>query len=303
VRDKDKFFYKIEDIGDVFIHSEKIWDPNRPKKKFGQNFLTDDNVLRKIEKYIADLALQFQAFDVIEVGPGTGSFTKLILENGLKLLAVEIDADLIEGLKIKFDNYGDKFELVNKDFLESLRDESFRNKYLPTILISNLPFNVGSRILVDLGIYSSNSPFLVVLQKEVGDKIVCGGHFNLMGTYLNLLYDIKKIDEISKNSFTPPPKVTSSLVTGIPKNNAYFEQLATRKLALTYLKALHHHPRKTIYQNLILAGFERENVLQIFTQNSIDQRSRLTWDNYERILVLLIDNYGKSDFDGPSANR
>lgn len=300
--DKDKFFYKIEDIGDVYKHTDGVWDTKKPKKKFGQNFLTDQNVLNKIKKDIRDLAFSFNNYNIIEVGPGTGSFTKLILENGLKLLAVEIDKDLIEDLNGQFVDYKNDFKLINSDFLELLQDLKFREKYLPAILVSNLPFNVGSRILVDLAVYSSVSPFLVVLQKEVGDKIIFGSHFNLMGTFLNLFYDIKKIDEISKNSFTPPPKVTSSLVQGLPKNSEYFEKLELRKLALEYLKALHHHPRKTIYQNLILAGFDKAQILQIFNHNQIDQKARLTWDNYEHILVLLLDNYGKSNFDGSSTN-
>ena len=171
------------------------------KKKFGQNFLLDKNILNKISNLIDDKNL-----NILEIGPGDGKLTYKIIEKKPKRLdIVEIDRDLIEDLNNSFKNY--KFvNIYNEDILKF----DINKKY--DLIISNLPYNLSSKILEKL-ILLRNIPkrMILMFQKEFADRLL-DNKLNSINSLLNCFFKIKLKFNVSKNCFRPAPKVESSVL-------------------------------------------------------------------------------------------
>jgi len=190
-----------------------------PKKSLGQNFLIDNEVLNQI----ADLG-KIKSNDIIlEVGPGTGNLTeKIIKKKPKKLIVVEKDKNLTIFLKKKFNN---NIEIINDDIL-SYNQEIFNNKKI--IVFGNLPYNVSTQILTswikknDLNNFCKR--FILMFQKEVADRILakCNSkNYGRLSIISSWKMNIKKIVDINPSSFSPPPKIKSSLLVFEPKNEFF----------------------------------------------------------------------------------
>tara|TARA_Y100000590_G_scaffold470309_1_gene663512 strand:+ start:6744 stop:7535 length:792 start_codon:yes stop_codon:yes gene_type:complete len=191
----------------------------KPKKKLGQNFLIDKNIINLIVK----LGEIKNDDTILEIGPGTGNLTKQILaKNPKKLIAVEKDNSLAINLQNQFNN---KIVILNEDILNII-DGDFSKKEM--IIFGNLPYNISSQILVKFikhkNLNSIAKKIILMFQKEVADRIVANTNDKQYGR-LSILsswrMNIKKIKEISPNSFYPSPKVKSTILTLEPKKN-YF---------------------------------------------------------------------------------
>ncbi len=190
-----------------------------PKKSLGQNFLIDNEVLNQI----ADLG-KIKSNDIIlEVGPGTGNLTEKILKKKpKKLIVVEKDKNLTIFLKKKFNN---NIEIINDDIL-SYNQEIFNNKKI--IVFGNLPYNVSTQILTSW-IKKNNlnnfcKRFILMFQKEVADRILakCNSkNYGRLSIISSWKMNIKKIVDINPSSFSPPPKIKSSLLVFEPKNEFF----------------------------------------------------------------------------------
>ena len=190
-----------------------------PKKSLGQNFLIDNEVLNQI----ADLG-KIKSNDIIlEVGPGTGNLTEKILKKKpKKLIVVEKDKNLTIFLKKKFSN---NIEIINDDIL-SYNQEIFNNKKI--IVFGNLPYNVSTQILTSW-IKKNNlnnfcKRFILMFQKEVADRILakCNSkNYGRLSIISSWKMNIKKIVDINPSSFSPPPKIKSSLLVFEPKNEFF----------------------------------------------------------------------------------
>ena len=190
-----------------------------PKKSLGQNFLIDNQVLNQI----ADLG-KIKSNDIIlEVGPGTGNLTEKILKKKpKKLIVVEKDKNLTIFLKKKFNN---NIEIINDDIL-SYNQEIFNNKKI--IVFGNLPYNVSTQILTSW-IKKNNlnnfcKRFILMFQKEVADRILakCNSkNYGRLSIISSWKMNIKKIVDINPSSFSPPPKIKSSLLVFEPKNEFF----------------------------------------------------------------------------------
>ena len=190
-----------------------------PKKSLGQNFLIDNEVLNQI----ADLG-KIKSNDIIlEVGPGTGNLTEKILKKKpKKIIVVEKDKNLTIFLKKKFSN---NIEIINDDIL-SYNQEIFNNKKI--IIFGNLPYNVSTQILISW-IKNNNlnnfcKRFILMFQKEVADRILakCNSkNYGRLSIISSWKMNIKKIVDINPSSFSPPPKIKSSLLVFEPKNDFF----------------------------------------------------------------------------------
>ena len=190
----------------------------KAKKSLGQNFLIDREILEKIVS-TADIANK----EVLEIGPGSGNLTTYILkQKPKKLYVVEKDDDLAVLLKEKFDN---KIEVINDDILKISEDKISDQKL---IVFGNLPYNISTEILSKwiLNI-SSNFWFeslTLMFQKEVADRIISEFNSSKYGR-LSILsswkLNIKKIIDIKPQSFSPRPKIDSSLLLFTPKENFF----------------------------------------------------------------------------------
>lgn len=285
--------------------------PVRPKKQFGQNFLYDQIVLTKIGQLVGTYITQYQ-YPILEIGPGTGQLTRILVQlvrdGAMKVVddqtdimattptsttmrsitALEIDTEALEYLRTQSDL--EHVDFVQQDALKlTQQSDSIFSK--PYILVSNLPFNVGSRILVNLGIHNPiGNPFIVILQKEVVQKALYGGHFTLFGAWLNIFWQCQSAFDIPRTSYIPAPDVATSVMVGRPRVDIdeLFEEYTIRIKAFALLKAMTSHPRKTVWVNLRYAGYMPVILDQIFTEYSWQRDLRLSWDNYIQVVVLLL---------------
>ena len=191
----------------------------KAKKSLGQNFLIDREVLEKIVS-ITDIANK----EVLEIGPGSGNLTTYILkQKPKKLYVVEKDDDLAILLKEKFDT---EIEIINDDILKVSECNISEQKLS---VFGNLPYNISTEILsswiLNLGSNFWFESLILMFQKEVADRII-SEHNNSKYGRLSILsswkLNVKKIIDIKPQSFSPRPKIDSSLLLFTPKEN-FFE--------------------------------------------------------------------------------
>ena len=188
----------------------------RAKKSLGQNFLIDKNIIDKITSTVS-----IEGNEVLEVGPGTGNLTKEILKkNPSKMYLVEKDTFLAENLKEIIDG---RVKIFNEDVLKFDEKSISKNKI---IVFGNLPYNVSTEILSTWITRLKNdywfSDLILMFQKEVADRIVAKFNTSAYGRLAilaNWRLNVNKICDISPESFSPRPKIQSSLIHFTPKKN------------------------------------------------------------------------------------
>ena len=188
------------------------------KKSLGQNFLTDRNILEKIVS-----VTKIKNKVVLEVGPGTGNLTSFILKNNpKKLFVVEKDNDLAEKLNVKF---GEQLTIINDDILSINENSLFDEK---VTVFGNLPYNISTEIL-SKWILNLKDNFwfdhlVLMFQKEVAERIISTFNkstYGRLSILANWKLNIQKICDIQPQSFSPRPKIESSLLFFTPKKNFY----------------------------------------------------------------------------------
>ena len=182
------------------------------KKKFGQNFIIDENLIDSI----VNKAQIDKDTLVLEIGPGAGSLTYKMAKLAGQVLCYEVDTTLKpvleENLK-EFDNVDIIFEdFLKADVLNNLKKYNFNKIYV----VANLPYYITTPILIKIIEDKLNVDKIVVMvQKEVGDRFraVPGSRdYSSLSVYLNYYYDVKKILDVSRNVFIPKPNVDSIVV-------------------------------------------------------------------------------------------
>ena len=190
----------------------------KAKKSLGQNFLTDRNIL----EIIANIAPIYNK-NILEVGPGTGNLTAFILKNNpKKLIVIEKDDVLAANLNSTFK---DQLTVINDDVLNI--DENLILNEKVTVF-GNLPYNISTEIL-SKWIINLNDNFwfdhlILMFQKEVADRIIApfnNSTYGRLSILTNWKLNVKKICDIKPESFSPKPKIDSSLLFFSPKSNFY----------------------------------------------------------------------------------
>ncbi|HEX8568402.1 MAG TPA: 16S rRNA (adenine(1518)-N(6)/adenine(1519)-N(6))-dimethyltransferase RsmA, partial [Caulobacteraceae bacterium] len=176
------------------------------KKSFGQHFLLDLNVTRKIVRLAGPLAGRA----VIEVGPGPGGLTRALIESGAsRIVAVEKDARFIPLLEELAAAAGGRLQVVGADALTV--DEPALAGAAPWRVISNLPYNVGTPLLVKwLTAPEPPEAMTLMFQKEVAQRIVARtgeGAYGRLGVLAQALAEARLVMDLPARAFTPPPKV------------------------------------------------------------------------------------------------
>ena len=190
----------------------------KAKKSLGQNFLIDRDVLEKIVS-TTDIVNK----EVLEIGPGSGNLTTYILkQKPKKLYVVEKDDDLASLLKEKFNN---EIEIINDDILKVAEDKISEQKLS---VFGNLPYNISTEIL-SKWILNIDSNFwfeslTLMFQKEVADRIISefnNSKYGRLSILSSWKLNVKKIIDIKPQSFSPRPKIDSSLLLFTPKKNFF----------------------------------------------------------------------------------
>ena len=178
-----------------------------PKKKFGQNFLTDENIAKEIVSYLDDTDSKL----IMEIGPGKGILTKYILEiTNKEKKFIEIDEECVKYLNDKF--IGIKNDLINSDFLQ-INLKQFRK---PISVIGNFPYNISSQILFK--IYDNKSvvnEMVGMFQLEVAERI-CSNFgtkkYGILSVLIQAFFTVKMMKKINRKSFFPTPNVESAVI-------------------------------------------------------------------------------------------
>ena len=208
------------------------------KKSLGQHFLHDEGILDRIKKEIGS------AKRIVEIGGGRGALTKHLLELNVPITVVEIDDNLSLYLKERFEQHG--VEVKKEDAaLFKLKEKS--------VVVGNLPYNVSKRIIKNMILQKEKVEKMVfMLQKEVADcAVAIPGikEYTKFSVFVQMFCKVKRLFNVKRGAFNPPPKVESSVVEFVPFNkNAINKDIDSR--FFDFLDILFSHPRKTVRNNI-----------------------------------------------------
>jgi len=250
----------------------------KAKKSLGQNFLTDKKILEKIVNIVP-----IKGKTVLEVGPGSGNLTSFILnKNPKKFIVIEKDNDLVRYLDEIFNN---QIEIINEDILNI--NEKILSKDKITVF-GNLPYYISTEILSKWIINLNNNfwfdHLILMFQKEVAERILAKyntSQYGRLSILANWKLDIKKISDVMPQSFSPKPKIDSTILYFSPKKK-YYELEDPRNLEKV-TRVFFNHRRKMLKKpfNQIFNG--NKNVLN---KLKIDLNLRPQNLNYEMYYKL-----------------
>lgn len=233
------------------------------KKKFGQNFITDVNIINKI----VDSSNVDKNTLVIEIGPGVGSLTYKLASTAGFVLCYEIDKDVEPILKDnlrEYDNYKIIFDdFLKRDVISDLKDY----KHEKLMVIANLPYYITTPIIMKIIDDQINPDKMVfMVQKEVGDrfKAVPGTKdYNSLSIYLNYYFNIKKVMDVSRNVFMPVPNVDSIVVSFDKKKELLY--VDNYDIFFKLIRDSFKYKRKTLRNNL--KGYDLEVIDKVLNKN------------------------------------
>ena len=175
-----------------------------PNKKFGQNFLIDNNIIKKIINDVSESSPE----TLLEIGPGLGALTEIFVKTCNSITAVEIDSGLVKYLDSRYG--GEKnFVLVHDDFLKVNLPDKF------DVIVSNLPYYCATEILFKLARSFSARHIFVMIQKELAHRMVSSAgdkNYGAFSVTLNFYFNPELLFKVSGNTFYPKPDVSSSFV-------------------------------------------------------------------------------------------
>ena len=221
------------------------------KKSFGQNFLTDTNILQKI----VDTAEIDDQVNVIEIGPGIGALTEFLAERAAQVMAFEIDHRLVPILADTLRDF-DNVTVVNEDILKvdlAQHIQSFKNPDLPIKVVANLPYYITTPILMHL--IESGIPFsefVVMMQREVADRISAQPNTKAYGSLsiaVQYYMTAKVAFIVPRTVFVPAPNVDSAILKMVRRPEPAVA-VEDEKFFFKVSKASFTHRRKTLWNNL-----------------------------------------------------
>jgi len=185
------------------------------RKSLGQNFLVSDLVRNRI---IEALSLEEDEL-VFEIGPGRGALTGGLVESGARIVAVELDSDLFDRLKADFSS-SERLEVINSDIRGFDFDrEAEARGYEGFKVVGNIPYYLTSSILIAMTMQSRLIKAVLMVQREVADRILAAPGTRRCGTLTILLqsyFDVSRLMRVKQGSFNPPPKVESAVLALVP---------------------------------------------------------------------------------------
>lgn len=226
-----------------------------PRKQLGQNFLLDLNLTSKIARQAAPL----EDCTVLEVGPGPGGLTRSLLANGAsRVIAIEKDPRCLPALETISARYPSRLDVRQMDALDL--DLATLEAGGPLKIVANLPYNVGTQLLVDWIAVEAWPPrwesLTLMFQKEVAERITAAprtSHYGRLAVLCGWRTQARILFDVPREAFTPPPKVTSAVVQLTPRERPQPASLAALERVTT---AAFGQRRKMLRQSLKSLGGE-----------------------------------------------
>jgi len=216
------------------------------KKKYGQNFLIDQNIIKKICNLLLNKNL-----NIIEIGPGDGRLTEQLIHYEPKeLKIIEIDPDLIPILKLKFDK-NRNIKIINENVL------NYQLTGKIDLIISNLPYNISSQILVKICMMENLPNNLILMfQKEFALRLI-DKKLNSLNSLVNCFFEINNSFNVGRNCFRPIPKIDSTVLSFKRKKEILLEKNEVNNF-IKFKRNLFSHKRKTLNKLLKDYSFSKE---------------------------------------------
>ena len=236
------------------------------KKKFGQNFIVDENIINSIiTKSLIDKDTL-----VIEIGPGAGSLTYKLAQYSKNVLCYEIDTTLKDVLNynlMNFDNINIKYiDFLKADVINDIKEYEFKKLYV----IANLPYYITTPIIIK--IIEDSIPvdkICVMVQKEVGERFKAQPgtkDYGSLSVYLNYYFNVRKLIDVSRNVFLPKPNVDSIVVEFSRKD--YTNKVKNEKIFFKLVRDSFSQKRKTLKNNL--KGYNLELISIVLKEYGLD---------------------------------
>lgn len=240
----------------------------KAKKRYGQNFLIDNNIIKKITDEVSSSSSDL----IIEIGPGKGALTKELKKKDSYIIAYEIDTDLAKTLE-KLEN--EKVKVIFKDILTTNIKEDINNiNYSDLYIVGNLPYYITTPIIEH--IIKQNlvfKKFTIMVQKEVADRFMAkpkSKDYGYITLVLKYFFDTFKVCDVSKYSFNPVPKVESAVISFIPKENK--EKIDVDKY-FDFLKIIFRQKRKTLKNN-VSNIYNWDKIIKVLAKYNISESCR-----------------------------
>jgi 16S rRNA (adenine1518-N6/adenine1519-N6)-dimethyltransferase len=258
----------------------------KPRKRLGQSFLMDQNVIRKI----AALANVTKNDIVVEIGAGIGVLTEDLAQNTAKLIAVEMDDKLVEVLKDKLLKYNNvqiySGDILKFDFGAIARDGQQKIK-----VIGNVPYNISSQVLFHLLSFRKIiDSFVLMLQKEVIQRLVAppgGKDYGVPSVILQMFASVEKVLDVPAGCFYPRPKVESSVIKGFFLERPLVE-LANEEFFIRLVRDAFAQRRKMLINNL-----KKSKLLEGVSESFLKETLKLVGiDGQRRGETLSVEEFG-----------
>lgn len=263
-------------------------------KRLGQNFLIDEFVIEEI----CDTAEVSSSDLVIEIGPGIGSLTAVLVEKAGKVISVEIDEKMLKILNDRFKFYNN-FELINEDILKvdlnKLIKENLNDKITKCKIVANLPYYITTPIIIKLLEENLNvESITVMVQKEVAERLTAIPGSKNSGAISHLIYyhaDSSLAIKVYRDSFIPAPDVDSAVI-----NMKFLKEprikIEDEKLFFDIIKAAFSQKRKTLVNGLVNNNFfsskeEAEKALTLVGLDSKIRGEKLTLEDFKKIYDII----------------
>jgi len=259
-----------------------------PKKSLGQNFLIDDNIVKKI----VNVSKNIKNKTILEIGAGSGNLTVEILnKNPKRIIAIEKDKNLSIFLKNRFTS-NKNLIIINEDILNILTKKNLEKN---VIVFGNLPYNISTQILASLITLKKWPPWyeslIFMFQKEVADRILAKNgskEFGRLAVLCNWRLEIKKHFDVSMNCFNPKPKVNSTVLSFIPKKEIKYKIKNPKNLELV-TRVMFSSRRKMINKSLMKLFDKNKNLIKNL---NLDMRRRPEELSNE-MFYKIVENYEK----------
>lgn len=256
-----------------------------PRKRFGQHFLTDTRVLDSIADALGDVS----GTTVVEIGPGRGALTDRLVARAARVVAIEVDRDLVQHLRAR---YADRpnVEIVEADVLTTTLADLAGGPY---VLAGNVPYYITTPIIFHALQLPRPEKAVYLVQKEVAERMAAppgDKTYGALSVNLQAVVDVELLRKVLPGAFNPPPAVDSAVVRITPKAEAAIEPELEERYRSFVLAAFGLRRKQLVRVIRTVASLDAERALDVVTRCGLDPMARpetLTPVDFARLVRTL----------------